>query len=100
MTNIASNYDEFTSLVLNGITNGLNNTEFGKNFTQELLKKLEQNPNLTVDEWKEIQSKVLKGFFMLCVSEIPELNKEFKQHCYEEVKGYYNKDTTGTSSPS
>ena len=61
MTNIASNYDEFTSLVLNGITNGLNNTEFGKNFTQELLKKeLEQNPNLTVDEWKEIQSKVLK----------------------------------------
>lgn len=87
MNNIASNYDEFTSTVLKGITNGLNNTEFGKNFTRELLEKqLEQNPGLTVDEWKEIQSKVLKGFFMLCVSEIPELNKEFKQHCFEEVK--------------
>lgn len=97
MDYIANNYDEFTSLVLNGITNGLNNTEFGKSFTQKLLKKeLERNPDLTVGEWKEIQSKVLKGFFMLCVSEIPELNKEFKQHCYEEAKEYCNEDASGT----
>jgi hypothetical protein len=85
---IAKNYEDFTEIVLNGIINGLNNTERGQEITKKLLaQKLTENPNLTVKEWKEIQSKALTSFFLLSVTEIPELKEEFKRHCFDKING-------------
>ena len=57
---MAKNYEEFTGKVIDGIVNGLNNTEYGKTFTEKLLEQqLAKNPDMTVDEWHDIQTRVV-----------------------------------------
>ena len=57
---MAKNYEEFTGKVVDGIVNGLNNTEYGKTFTEKLLEQqLSKNPDMTVEEWHDIQTRVV-----------------------------------------
>ena len=84
---MAKNYEEFTGKIVDGIMNGLNNTEYGKTFTKKLLEQqLAKNPDMTVDEWHDIQTRVVTGLFCMCVKDIPELNEEFKAHAFAEVQ--------------
>ena len=87
MAQLAQNYEEFTSEIINSIVNGLDNTEYGKEFTKELvLQQLRKNPHMTVKEWKDIQARVVTGLFCMCVKDIPELNEEFKAHVFDEIQ--------------
>ena len=84
---MAKNYEEFTGKIVDGIMNGLNNTEYGKTFTKKLLEQqLAKNPDMTVEEWHNIQTRVVTGLFCMCVKDIPELNEEFKKHAIAEVR--------------
>ena len=50
MAQLAQNYEDFTGKVIDGIMNGLNNTEYGKEFTKKLaVQQLRENPDMTVE---------------------------------------------------
>ena len=93
MAQLAQNYEDFTGKVIDGIMNGLNNTEYGKEFTKKLaVQQLRENPDMTVEEWKDVQARVITGLFCMCVKDIPELNEEFKVHAFAEVQKIHSSD--------
>lgn len=83
---IATNLNEFEEKISEAMRNALN-TEMGKQFTKELLKtKLKQNPNMTVEEWKQTKSDFMMLLFTTFVTEYPEAMKELNEHVYNELR--------------
>ena len=93
MAQIANNLDEFASTVLEGIINGMNNTEIGQEISKKLLiQKLQDNPDFSMKDWNDTKVKALTTLFIMCVIEIPELNEELKQHIFEDVKKRFEEE--------
>ena len=56
---IATSFNSFVETVSDGIRATLN-TEFGQALTKDLLKlKLEKNPNMTAEEWRQTKSEFM-----------------------------------------
>lgn len=83
---IATNFNEFVEKTSEAIRTVLN-TEMGQQLTEELLKmKLEQNPNMTEEEWKQTKSEFMIFIFSMFVKETPEAFKELSEHVYNELQ--------------
>jgi DNA-directed RNA polymerase alpha subunit len=83
---IANNFDEFVTRVEEAERVMLN-TKDGQKLTQELLKmKLEANPNLTPEEWKQTKSEFMTFIFYQFVKENPEIMEEFSGHVYNKLR--------------
>ena len=84
--NIANDFNEFITKVEEAERQALNN-EFGQKMTEELLKmKLEANPNLTPEEWKQTKSEFMTFIFYQMLKASPDLMKEFGGHVYDELR--------------
>ena len=83
---IATNFNDFVEKTSEAIRTALN-TEMGQQLTEELLKmKLEQNPNMTAEEWKQTKSEFMTYIFTMFVKDTPEAMKEMGEHVYNELK--------------
>ena len=83
---IAQNFDEFINTVSEAERKTLN-TPLGQQLTKELLKmKLEQNPNMTAEEWTRTKSEFMTFIFAMFVKENPEAMQELGHHVYNELK--------------
>ena len=85
MLNIAENFDDFVAKVSEGIRKTLN-TETGQDITEQLLKmKLAENPNLTPEEWKDVNSHFMTYLFCMFVQENSNAMHELAGHVYDEL---------------
>ena len=85
--NIATDFNGFVDKTSEAIRTALN-SEVGQQLTKELLKmKLKQNPNMTVEEWKQVKSEFMTFIFLMFVKETPEAVKEMGEHIYNELNG-------------
>lgn len=83
---VANNFDEFITKMEEAERKALNN-EFGQKMTEELLKmKLEANPNLTPEEWKQTKSEFMTFIFYQALKEFPDLMHEFSGHVYNKLR--------------
>ncbi len=83
---IAQNFDEFINTVSEAERKTLN-TPLGQQLTKELLKmKLEQNPNMTAEEWTRTKSEFMTFIFAMFVKENPEAMQELGHHVYNELR--------------
>lgn len=83
---IANNFDEFVTKVEEAERTMLN-TEDGQKLTKELLNmKLEDNPNLTPEEWQQTKSEFMTFLFFQFVKDNPEAMEEFSGHVYNELR--------------
>lgn len=84
---IAENFNSFVETTTQAIKDALNNTEIGKQLSNDLLaESLKKNPNMTTDEWKEIKSQFLTFLFAHLVISRPELMEEMGVHTYNELQ--------------
>ena len=82
---IANNFEEFVSKIEDAERIALN-TAKGQELTKELLKmKLEENPNMTQDEWQRTKSEFMTFIFCQFVIEYPEAMQEMGTHVYNEL---------------
>ena len=66
---IAGSFDEFVEKITQAERKALN-TPFGQEITERLLKmKLEENPDMTVEEWHDTKSQFLTFLFAMFVKE-------------------------------
>lgn len=83
---IAKNFDEFVEVMSAAERKALNN-EYGQKLTKELLKmKLDENPNLTPEEWQQTKSEFMTFLFYYIVKENPDLMHELGGHVYDELR--------------
>jgi len=83
---IAQNFDEFVNTVTEAERKMLN-SPIGQQLTQDLLKmKLEQNPNMTAEEWQQTKSEFMTFLFAMFVRETPEAMKELGHHVWNELQ--------------
>ncbi len=83
---IAQDFNGFVEKVSEGIRTALN-TPTGQQITKELLRmKLEENPELTPEEWKETKSQFMTFCFTLFVKETPQAMKELSCHVWNELQ--------------
>jgi len=63
------------------------NTPFGQEITERLLKmKLEENPDMTAEEWQDTKSQFLTFLFAMFVKETPQAMAELAQHTWDELQ--------------
>lgn len=85
MRNVAENFDGFIEKVSEAIRKALN-TEVGQEITEQLLKfKLAENPQLTVEEWKNTKSDFMTYLFCMFVQGNSDAMKELGEHVYNEL---------------
>lgn len=83
---IAQNFDEFVNTVTEAERKTLNSTT-GQQLTKDLLRmKLEQNPNMTAEEWQQTKSEFMTFLFAMFVRETPEVMKELGHHVWNELQ--------------
>lgn len=83
---LADNYDEFLKKAFHALQTALN-SEAGQALTQELLKRsLEENPNLTAEEWAKRKQDFMAFCFSEAMKESPELMAEFEAHVCDEIR--------------
>ena len=83
---IASDFNSFIEKVTEAERTVLN-TPAGQELTQQLLKmKLQQNPNMTPEEWQDTKSQFLTYIFAMFVKETPEAMHELGTHVYNELR--------------
>ena len=86
MERIADNFESFVKTVTEKEVNVLNSDK-GKEFTEWMLKEaLKKNPNLTPDEWKEMQKGLMTVLFFMCVKEHPDMYEELAEHVWSELQ--------------
>ena len=84
--NIAKDLDDFIETVSDAIRKTLN-TEIGQELTKDLLRmKLNENPNMTAQEWANTKSDVMTFLFLTLVKETPEAMRELGEHTYNEPR--------------
>lgn len=82
---IANNFNEFIDKVSEAERQVLNSPA-GQELTQKLLEmKLEQNPNMTPEEWKDTKSQFMTFMFAVFVKEVPEAMQELGSHLLHEL---------------
>lgn len=85
--NIATDFNDFVDKNSKAIRTALN-SEIGQQLTKELLKmKLKQNPNMTVEEWKQTKSEFMTFIFLMFVKNTPKAMQEMGEHIYNELNG-------------
>lgn len=83
---IASDFNEFIDKASEAIRTALN-TDTGQEITTALLNmKLQENPNMTVEEWDEAKSEFMTFIFTMFVQECPEAMQEMAHHVYNELQ--------------
>lgn len=83
---IAGSFDEFVEKITQAERKALN-TPFGQEITERLLKmKLEENPDMTVEEWQDTKSQFLTFLFAMFVKETPQAMAELAQHTWANCK--------------
>lgn len=83
---IASNFNDFVEKVTEAERTVLN-TPAGQELTQKLLEmKLQENPNITPEEWQETKAQFLTFVFAMFVQETPEAMQELGTHVYNELR--------------
>lgn len=83
---IAKDFNEFVTKVEAAERKALN-SEMGQKLTDQLLKmKLEENPNLTPEEWQQTKSEFMTFIFLQFVKETPEAMSELAEHTYNELR--------------
>lgn len=83
---IAGSFDEFVEKITQAERKALN-TPFGQEITERLLKmKLEENPDMTVEEWQDTKSQFLTFLFAMFVKETPQAMTELAQHTWDELQ--------------
>ena len=83
---IASNINDFINIVMEGEVRELN-SEVGQAITNELLKiKLEENPNLTKEEWEKTKQEFMVFIFAMLIKNDKALMKELAGHVWNELK--------------
>lgn len=84
--NIAKDFDDFIETVSDAIRKTLN-TEIGQELTKDLLRmKLNENPNMTAQEWADTKSDFMTFLFLTFVKETPEAMRELGEHTYNELR--------------
>ena len=83
---IAANFDEFVKTISQAEREALN-SDFGQLVTYELLQmKLEDNPNMTQEEWSQAKSEFMTFLFYQIVQNEPALLEEFGSHVYTALR--------------
>ena len=83
---IAKDFDGFVEKVSSALRVALN-TPFGQEMTQKLLNmKLEQNPNMTREEWQKTKSEFMTFLFCQFVQDCPGAMQELAGHVWEELR--------------
>lgn len=83
---IAGSFDEFVEKIAQAERKALN-TPFGQEITERLLKmKLEENPDMTAEEWQDTKSQFLTFLFAMFVKETPQAMAELAQHTWNELQ--------------
>ena len=83
---LAANFNEFVEKVSEAERTVLN-SPIGQELTTQLLNmKLAQNPNMTVEEWKETKSEFMTFLFAMFMKESPEAMQELGTHVYNELQ--------------
>ena len=83
---LAANFNEFVEKVSEAERTVLN-SPIGQELTTQLLNmKLAQNPNMTVEEWKETKSEFMTFLFAIFMKESPEAMQELGTHVYNELQ--------------
>lgn len=83
---IAGSFDEFVEKITQAERKALN-TPFGQEITERLLKmKLEENPDMTAEEWQDTKSQFLTFLFAMFVKETPQAMAELAQHTWDELQ--------------
>lgn len=83
---LATNFNEFVEKVSEAERTVLN-SPIGQELTTQLLNmKLAQNPNMTVEEWKETKSEFMTFLFAMFMKESPEAMQELGTHVYNELQ--------------
>lgn len=83
---IAQNFNDFVEKVSAAERTALNSPA-GQELTQKLLEmKLQQNPNLTPEEWAETKSQFMTFIFAMFVQGNPEAMQELGGHVWEELQ--------------
>lgn len=73
---IAGSFDEFVEKITQAERKVLN-TPFGQEITERLLKmKLEENPDMTAEEWQDTKSQFLTFLFAMFVKGTPQAMAE------------------------
>lgn len=83
---IAENFNDFAEIITNAGAKALN-TPAGQEWTQQLLEmKLNENPNLTPEEWEKTKRDFLTFVVLSFVKETPEAMQEMGKHVYNELR--------------
>lgn len=83
---LAQNFNEFVEIMTEAERKALN-TPAGQEWTKQLLQmKLEQNPNMTAEEWQRTKSEFMTFIFFAFVKETPEAMRELGQHVWNELQ--------------
>lgn len=83
---IAGSFDEFVEKITQAERKVLN-TPFGQEITERLLKmKLEENPDMTAEEWQDTKSQFLTFLFAMFVKGTPQAMAELAQHTWDELQ--------------
>lgn len=83
---IAKNFDDFVNKISDAERKVLN-TPAGQEMTERLLRmKLEENPNLTPEEWAQTKSEFMTFIFAMFVQNTPEAMQELSQHVWDALQ--------------
>lgn len=83
---IANNVDEFLTTFL-GAERKVLNSPVGQELTEKLLEmKLEQNPNMTAEEWAQTKSEFMTFLFAIFLKDTPEAKKELSHHVWNALQ--------------
>ena len=83
---LAQNFNEFVETMTKAERKALD-TAAGQELTEKLLQmKLEQNPNMTAEEWQRTKSEFMTFIFYMFVKETPEAMEELGRHVWNELQ--------------
>lgn len=83
---IANDFYSFVEKVEEAERTALN-TPAGQELTKKLLEmKLQQNPNMTQEDWKETKAQFMTFIFAMFVKDTPEAMQELGHHVYQELR--------------
>lgn len=83
---IAENFNDFITKILKAERTALNKP-VGQEITQKLLEiKLEQNPNMTPEEWQQTKIDFMTFLFAMFIKENPNTMKELGSHVWNELR--------------
>jgi hypothetical protein len=83
---IADNFNDFVEKITQAERTVMN-TPAGQEITQKLLEmKLQADPNMTPEEWRQTKSEFLTFLFAMFVKETPEAMRELSHHVWNELQ--------------